>query len=57
MRGRRVGGIFAYHQSRKRECNEGKMCMHTGCVCISVDRLGFGVSVCVRTRVKTNQCS
>ena len=27
VRGRRVGRIFAYHQSRERECNEERMCM------------------------------
>lgn len=33
---RRVGGIFAYHQSRERGFNEERMCVYVcvGCICV-----------------------
>lgn len=32
--GRRVGGLFAYHQSREKECNEERMCECVFGVCV-----------------------
>lgn len=40
--GRRVGGIFAYHQSRERECNEERMCVCWVYVCIRSGADGLG---------------
>lgn len=41
LAGVRVGGLFAYHQSRKRECNEERIC-----VCISSGVDGLGLNMC-----------